>query len=278
LLLDAYAQAAYSATGLTFAPESLSGVGAAMNHQVQVEPTVKVKPSDKQAIAWFESISRADVASVGGKGANLGEMARAGLPVPPGFVITARAFVSVLEAAGIREVMAEQFAATDADDAAALSNTSKQLQKLLMDARLPSALQTEIVQAYKRLGASEPVAVRSSATSEDTASTSFAGMHESYTHVVGAPALIEKVKSCWASAYGQRVLAYRKAQKMTEEPQLAVVVQKMVNSARSGVMFTADPASGDRSRLLIEAAFRSEERRVGKECRRLCRSRWSPYH
>jgi pyruvate,water dikinase len=137
------------------------------------------------------------------------------------------------------------------------------MRKLVIQARLPPALEAALVQAYQRLGRSAPVAVRSSATSEDTASTSFAGMHETYTNVVGEAALIEKVKACWASAYAQRVLAYRKAQKMTAEPALAVVVQKMVSSARSGVMFTADPATGDTSRILVEAAFGLGEVVVG---------------
>lgn len=231
----------------------------------QVETTAKEKRTEKRAenIAWFDSLSRSDVPVAGGKGANLAEMTRAGLPVPPGFVVTARAFLAVLDAAGIRKRLTELFASVNADDANALANASKEMRTLIIEARLPSSLEAELAQAYERLGRSEPVAVRSSATSEDTASTSFAGMHETFTHVTGSAALIEKVKACWASAYGQRVLAYRKAQKMTEEPTLAVVVQKMVSSARSGVMFTADPATGDTSRIVVEAAFGLGEVVVG---------------
>jgi len=237
-----------------------------MNEQLLQVPTpVKEPRNDKRSdnIIWFDALSRSDVPVAGGKGANLAEMTRAGLPVPPGFVVTAHAFLTALEAVGVRKPLAEQFAALNADDTEALARASKHMQALVIEARLPPALETEIVQAYRSLGLSEPVAVRSSATSEDTASTSFAGMHETYTDVIGATALIDKLKSCWASAYGQRVLAYRKAQKMTEEPTLAVVVQKMVSSARSGVVFTADPSTGDRSKLLVEAAFGLGEVVVG---------------
>jgi pyruvate,water dikinase len=214
-------------------------------------------------IVWFEALSRRDVARAGGKGANLAEMTRAGLPVPPGFVVTAHAFLAALDAAGIRERLRQSFASVDPDDAAGLARVAQEMRKLVLEARLPPALERELLQAYRRLGRGDAVAVRSSATSEDTASTSFAGMHESYTHVTGEAALVDKVKACWASAYGQRVLAYRKAQRMSEEPALAVVVQKMVSSTRSGVMFTADPATGDASRLVIEAAFGLGEVVVG---------------
>jgi len=217
----------------------------------------------EQAIKWFDVLSKTSTPIAGGKGANLGEMVRAGLPVPPGFVVTAPAFVAALEAAGIRARLVALFAAVDPDDSAALARTSKEMQDLVLQTELPPDLRAELAQAYGRLGKDVPVAVRSSATSEDTASTSFAGMHETFTHVVGEAALFDRVKACWASAYGQRVLAYRKAQHMTEEPTLAVVVQQMVSSSRSGVMFTADPTRSDRTRIVIEAAFGLGEVVVG---------------
>lgn len=214
-------------------------------------------------IAWFDTLSRADVARVGGKGANLAEMTRAGLPVPPGFVVTAPAFLLALDAAGVRSRLLELFSSVNPDDLANLARVSEEARRLVLQVTFPPLLEAAFVQAYERLGSTEAVAVRSSATSEDTASTSFAGMHETFTHVVGAAAAIDKVRACWASAYGERVLAYRKAQGMSEEPAIAVVVQKMVSSARSGVMFTADPATGDRSRIVIEGAFGLGEVVVG---------------
>ena len=216
-----------------------------------------------EPILWFDALSRTSTPVAGGKGANLGEMTRAKLPVPPGFVITAPAFLAALESGGIRQRLAELFATVNVDDPEALATKSQEMQDLLRGLALPKTLRASLEQAYAKLGADAPVAVRSSATSEDTASTSFAGMHESFTHVVGVDALIDRVKACWASAYGQRVLSYRKARGLDEEPTIAVVVQQMVSSARSGVMFTADPARGDRSRIVIEAAFGLGEVVVG---------------
>jgi pyruvate, water dikinase len=214
-------------------------------------------------IAWFDTLSRSDVARVGGKGANLAEMTRAGLPVPPGFVVTAQAFLMALDGAGVRKRLYDLFAAVDPNDVAGLARISSEASDVVRTVAWPPELDSAFSEALARLGADAPVAVRSSATSEDTASTSFAGMHETFTHVMGRAAVIEKVRACWASAYGQRVLAYRKAQGMTEEPAIAVVIQKMVSSARSGVLFTADPASGDTTRIIVEGAFGLGEVVVG---------------
>lgn len=214
-------------------------------------------------IAWFDKLSRHDVGRVGGKGANLGEMTRAGLPVPPGFVVTASAFLTALDEGGVRRRLKERFDRIDPDDPARLAQDSEEMRDRVRGLPLPRDLREQILGAYRELGPRAAVAVRSSATSEDTATTSFAGMHETFTNVVGEDALLEKIVACWMSAYGQRVLAYRRSQGMDEEPTLAVVVQKMVNSARSGVGFTADPASGDTSRIVIEAAFGLGEVVVG---------------
>lgn len=214
-------------------------------------------------IAWFEELSRSSVAFAGGKGANLGEMASAGLPVPGGFVVTTAAFRAALDAGGVRSELQALFRGVDADSPPALAEASEQMRALVRRAGVPDEVRAAIVAAQGRLGADTAVAVRSSATSEDTGSTSFAGMHETFTNVVGADALLERIVACWMSAYGQRVIAYRKAEGMDEEPTIAVVVQKMVESARSGVMFTADPASGDRGTIVIEAAFGLGEVVVG---------------
>ncbi|WP_437841492.1 phosphoenolpyruvate synthase [Sorangium sp. So ce1153] len=214
-------------------------------------------------VLWFDSLSRNDVASAGGKGGNLGELTRAGLPVPPGFVITADAYLAAMEVAGVRRQLVELFTAADPNDPAGLRAACAELQRLVRAAPLPAELQTEIVGAYRKLGPDAIVAVRSSATSEDSASTSFAGMHETYTDVTGEQALLDRVRDCWASAFGERVVSYRKSQRLTEEPALAVVVQRMVGSERSGVIFTADPATKDSSRLVVEAAFGLGEVVVG---------------
>ncbi|KYF89412.1 phosphoenolpyruvate synthase [Sorangium cellulosum] len=214
-------------------------------------------------VLWFDSLSRDDVASAGGKGGNLGELTRAGLPVPPGFVITADAYLATMEAAAVRKQLCELFAEADPNDPAGLRATCSALQHLVRAAPLPAELQAEIVAAYRKLGPGAVVAVRSSATSEDSASTSFAGMHETYTDVTGEQALLDRVRDCWASAFCERVVSYRKSQRLAEEPALAVVVQRMVSSERSGVIFTADPATKDTSRLVVEAAFGLGEVVVG---------------
>jgi pyruvate,water dikinase len=214
-------------------------------------------------IAWFEELSRSSGASVGGKGANLGEMKRAGLPVPDGFVVTTSAFLAALDAGGVRAELQALLRGTNADSPQALAEASAKMRALVERSGVPAEVRAAIVGAYTKLGGDAAVAVRSSATSEDTGSTSFAGMHETYTNVVGEAALLAKIVACWVSAYGQRVIAYRKAEAMDEEPTIAVVVQKMVHSERSGVMFTADPASGERGTIVIEAAFGLGEVVVG---------------
>ncbi len=206
-------------------------------------------------VKLLQELGRGEVALAGGKGANLGEMVKAGLPVPPGFVVTSKAFFAALEGAGVRGQLKELFARSQTEDAAALERTSAQLRELALRVPVPPAMRQEILQAYARLGAQAPVAVRSSATAEDTQETSFAGMHQTFTDVIGEAALLKAIVECWASAYVPRALAYRKTQKLADEPALAVVVQRMVASTRSGVMFTADPSTGDTAKIVIEAAF-----------------------
>ncbi|HSP77975.1 MAG TPA: PEP/pyruvate-binding domain-containing protein, partial [Myxococcaceae bacterium] len=212
-------------------------------------------------VLWFEELSRKDVPVAGGKGANLGEMTRAGLPVPRGFVVTAAAFHKAMETVHAR--LSELWRRIEPDDPDSLAERSAELQELVRQAELPEALRKELLEAYQKLGRERAVAVRSSATAEDTASTSFAGMHETFTNVVGEEALVERLRACWSSAFGQRVVAYRKSQGLTEEPSIAVAVQEMVDSERSGVLFTVDPASGDTGRIVIEAAFGLGEVVVG---------------
>ncbi|RKI55689.1 phosphoenolpyruvate synthase [Corallococcus sp. AB049A] len=228
------------------------------------EPAVQApdpQPAAAPSILWFDALSREDVAQAGGKGANLGELTRAGLPVPPGFVITASAFLQAMEP--VRARLRELWERVDPDDSRSLAGSTEALRGLVLQAPMPDGLRASLLAAYHQLEERAAVAVRSSATAEDTATTSFAGMHESFTNVVGDDALVDRVRACWASAYGPRVVAYRKAQGLTDVPEIAVVVQAMVDSNRSGVMFTADPTSGDRERLIIEGAFGLGEVVVG---------------
>ena len=214
-------------------------------------------------IAWFGDVSRDDVASVGGKGANLGELTGAGFAVPPGFVVTADAYLRALDAVGARADLRRRVDAVDVDDPAALAAVATYCQDHVRAAGVPDPVRREVLAAYAQLGEAERVAVRSSATAEDTASTSFAGMNETFTNVCGDDELIARIVDCWASLWSPRVVAYRATQRLADEPAIAVVVQRMVDAHRAGVMFTADPASGDRDRVVIEAAYGLGEVVVG---------------
>ena len=208
----------------------------------------------------LEEIGRDDVALAGGKGANLGELIKAGMPVPPGFVITAPAYLWALDQAGVRERLRDQSAAAGGADTGIAAG---ELRALVRRVPVPDELQSAILAAYGRMGTDVSVAVRSSATSEDSKDTSFAGMNSTFTNVVGDFELIDAVQMCWASLFGDRVVSYRVSQGIEDEPALAVVVQQMVDSERSGVMFTADPSTADVSKVVIEAAFGLGEVVVG---------------
>ena len=208
-------------------------------------------------VTRFDDLRLGDAPSVGGKGANLGEMTSAGLPIPPGFVVTAEAYLEAIDHAGIRQRLLEGFreAAEAADDPAKLASSAAALREAVRAVPIPDDVRDAILAEYHRLGEDVAVAVRSSATSEDAEGTSFAGMHDTYNNVVGDEAVLARLRECWSSLYGDRVISYRASQRMDEEPVLAVVVQTQVVSDRSGVMFTVDPSSGARDRLVIEAAL-----------------------
>ncbi|HTU63526.1 MAG TPA: PEP/pyruvate-binding domain-containing protein, partial [Polyangiales bacterium] len=203
----------------------------------------------------LDDVGLTQLPSVGGKGANLGEMRRARFPVPEGFVVTVDAYLSALDASAMRARTRKLFAETDVDDAESLREHSRALQAVIEAMPMPRTLTDQIAAQYQSLGAECRVAVRSSATSEDTAGCSFAGMHETLTNVRGEAELLSAIKRCWMSLWNERVLAYRKSRELTEEPALAVVVQRMVDADFAGVMFTADPTANDRERVVIEAAF-----------------------
>ena len=208
----------------------------------------------------FSSISRADIARVGGKGANLGEMTRAGLPVPPGFVVTVDAYRRFIAESGIASRVAGALRALDINDATSVAKTSATLKALVIGAPVPDDIATATLAAYRAMLPNDGagafyVAVRSSATAEDTVQHSFAGMFESFLNVQGPQALLNRLKECWASTFGGRVLVYRLSRGFPAEMPVAVVVQRMVNSDKSGVIFTADPSTRNRFRIIVEAAW-----------------------
>ncbi|MEL7207647.1 MAG: PEP/pyruvate-binding domain-containing protein, partial [Actinomycetota bacterium] len=184
-----------------------------------------------------------DVGLVGGKGANLGEMLGVGLPVPDGFAVTAPAYLAAMDQAGIRHQLRElesRAAEAGPDELAELSDDAR---RLILAHELPAELTAAIDDRYQSMGAGF-VAVRSSATAEDTADTSFAGMNETFTNVRGAVDLGSAIRRCWASLYGARVMAYRAEQGLTDEPAIAVVVQQMVAADRVDGEQHASPVGG----------------------------------
>jgi len=206
-------------------------------------------------ILWFDEIRLTDTASVGGKGANLGELTAAGLPVPPGYVVTGEAYLDAIDRAGVRSQLQHLMAEVRADDPADLERVAAATQDLLRSIKLPTDLATAVVEAYHRLGEDLLVAVRSSGIGEDAEGTSFAGMNQTFTNVAGDDDVLASLVACWASLYGARSISYRVTREIADEPGLAVVVQEMVPSERSGVMFTVDPSTGETDHLVIEAAM-----------------------
>jgi pyruvate, water dikinase len=212
------------------------------------------------AIRSFAELGREDVSYAGGKGANLGELTRAGLPVPDGFVIGATAYASFCEQTGLRERLREVLTDVELEDTRALDRTAGEARAAVMDAPIPSTLSDAIAHAYGELiggeGQDGAVAVRSSATAEDTASASFAGMNETFLNVHGERAVIEAVRRCWASLFGARTIYYRGRRGFSQaDMDIAVIVQLQIPSVCAGVMFTVDPSTGARDRLVIEGSF-----------------------
>jgi len=218
-----------------------------------------------QHVVWFREVHAKDVALVGGKGANLGELSNANFPVPSGFIITSLAYFDFIEKSGLKKAILEKIDKLDVDNTEELKRVSAEIRSMIKKAQMDPELKREIISAYSKLGeqriawltSSEQayVAVRSSATAEDLPEASFAGQQETYLNVHGCAELLTAVKNCWASLFTARAIFYRKKKNFsTEKVGIAVIVQNMVNSEKSGVMFTADP-TGDTSKIVIEACF-----------------------
>ncbi|ACS89338.1 MULTISPECIES: phosphoenolpyruvate synthase [Thermococcus] len=218
-------------------------------------------------IKWFEELRKEDVPLVGGKGANLGEMTSAGIPVPPGFCVTAEAYkyfvenVKVEDGRTLQEWIMDLISKTNVDDSRQLQENTAKIREKIISMEMPEEIASEIEQAYKKLSQrfnmeEVYVAVRSSATAEDLPEASFAGQQETYLDVLGVEDVKEKVKKCWASLWTARATFYRAKQGFDHSKvYLSAVVQKMVNSETSGVMFTANPVTNDRSEIMINAAW-----------------------
>jgi pyruvate, water dikinase len=220
-------------------------------------------------IAWFEEIGLGDREQVGGKGGSLGELKRAGIEVPPGFVVRTCAFERFLESLERAAPVRAAVAALNADDLEAITACSRALRQRIEGAELSGEVLAEITAARERLlraAPEQPVAVRSSATCEDALEASFAGLQDTYLWVKGTQQVIRRVRSCWASLYSVESISYRLKHRFAEERvAMAVVVQHMVDARTAGVMFTRSPTTGDRSVVTIEAAWGLGSAVVGGE-------------
>ena len=210
-------------------------------------------------VLWFEDLSKDDVGIVGGKGANLGEMVNAEMPVPPGFVVTSEAYSRFLKETDIYSEIMAILNKTDVNNSSGLQKASAELRKLINTAETPESIKKDILENYKKLsdsGGDALVAVRSSATAEDLPTASFAGQQDTFLNIEGNEALLERVKDCWSSLFTPRAIFYRAHQGFDHSKVLiAVVVQEMVNAEKSGVMFTVHPATGEEDKVVIEAGW-----------------------
>ncbi len=211
-------------------------------------------------VMWFEDLGKDDVSVVGGKGANLGEMVNAKLPVPPGFVVTAQAYRRFLDDSGLRRKVNDVLENTRVDKTSELQNSSKKIRKMIMGVPMPKDIKKVINENYKKLCKSTGnknvfVAVRSSATAEDLPGASFAGQQETFLNI-SRTELVNSVHKCWSSLFTPRAIFYREKQGFEhDQVSMAVVVQEMVDSDKAGVVFTVNPMTGDSDQLIIEAGW-----------------------
>ena len=209
--------------------------------------------TDERDVVAFEEVGRGDIALVGGKGANLGEMLRAGIPVPSGFIVTADAYGRFIEQSGLRPKIEASLNSLDVHDSDALQKASRDIEKMIIETPVPADMADEIRRRYREMG-EPPVAVRSSATAEDLPEASFAGQQSTFLNVVGADRVVQAVKECWASLFEARAIFYRSENAFEHmKVKIAVPVQKMVQSEFSGVMFTVEPVTSDRTKITVEA-------------------------
>ena len=212
-------------------------------------------------IKWFNEVKKEDISQVGGKGANLGELTHMGLPVPPGFCITAGGYDKFIEYAELDEVVKFLMEPLDVDNVDSLTEVSREIQEKINNGKIYPKLEEEIVSAYrefaKEINVENPeVAVRSSATAEDLPDASFAGQQDTYLHIRGEEELVKHVRMCWASLWTSRAIYYREKQNFDHfDVSLSVVIQKMVNSEKSGVMFTANPINNNVDEMMINASW-----------------------
>lgn len=211
-------------------------------------------------VEFFEGLKKDDVAIAGGKGANLGELTQAGIPVPPGFVVTAATYDKFIKETGIFDEIMGILDAIDVNNNKQLQDASVRIKKIIMDSYMPDDIRTIILEAYnalcERIGKEDAfVAIRSSATAEDLPEASFAGQQDTFLNIKGTDDVLKYVQKCWASLFESRAIFYREENDFDHSKvYIAVVVQEMVDAEKAGVMFTAHPSTGE-EKILIEGAW-----------------------
>lgn len=215
-------------------------------------------------ILWFSEIHKEDIPKVGGKGANLGEMANAHFPVPEGFCVIAKAYFDFLDQANLRKKIERELAGLDTENTKKLNLASKKIKKMIVTAKMSAELAKEIKKAYQKIGLSrvnsrdenEFVAVRSSATAEDLPDASFAGQQATFLNMKGEDEVSAAVQKSWATLFEPRAIFYRVEKKFPHmKVGLSVVIQKMIQSDSSGIIFTVEPVTNDPHNLVIEAGY-----------------------
>ncbi|MEK7141887.1 MAG: phosphoenolpyruvate synthase [Patescibacteria group bacterium] len=209
-------------------------------------------------VVWFNEVDKEDIPLVGGKGANLGEMTKAGFPVPGGFIVTSAVYKHFLDVTHLRSKIESALHNLNVSDSKTLDSVSKTVRELITGSEFPREIANEVITAYFKLDEGlvkhAHVAVRSSATAEDLPGASFAGQQETYLNVYGEANLIEKIKEAWASLFTARAIFYRATNKFDHfRVAIAIPVQRMIESAASGIMFTIDPVTNDKRVIVIEA-------------------------
>jgi len=216
-------------------------------------------PPSARHIAWFSEIHKEDVPLVGGKGANLGEMTNAGFPVPYGFVLTSHAYYDFVKENNLAMKIEHLLATANFEKIDSLTQISLHIKNEIRHGKMSPELISNITNAYRKLSgkfSDALVAVRSSATAEDLANSSFAGQQETYLNVKGDAVLLEKIKEGWASLFDARAIFYRNQAHFDHRKiGIALVIEKMIESDQSGIMFTLDPVTNDKTKVVIEAIY-----------------------
>jgi len=217
--------------------------------------------TSKDNILWFNQIHLSDVALVGGKGGNLGEMYNLGIPIPNGFVVTANAYFQFIEENNLKPVIKNILKITDVDQPDQLEAASKKIRSTIQKAPINQKLSIEIMKSYKKLSnfgglKNVPVAVRTSATAEDSSDASFAGQGDTFLNVIGETNVLNRVRDCWSSLFTSRSIFYQVKKHYDHfKIGVAVPVQKLVNSEISGIAFTANPVTNEKNQIIVETIW-----------------------